>query len=52
MHPSPSDSRTLAAIRSVIDTSRRLGRAALTYLHSAVQAYFGHQSAPKHLPTN
>lgn len=48
---SQTGSRTLAVILSVVETCRRLGRSALTYLHSTIQAHFDHQPTPQLLPT-
>ncbi|MFV0374512.1 IS66 family transposase [Microbacterium sp.] len=47
---SKSGSLTLSVILSVIETCRRLGRDALSYLHSAVKAHFHHQPTPKLIP--
>lgn len=47
---SPTGSRTLSVILSVVETCRRLGRDALSYLQASVDAHFHHQPAPQLLP--
>lgn len=47
---SPTGSPTQSVILSVLETCRRLGRDALSYLQSAVKAHFHHQPAPQLLP--
>lgn len=47
---SPTGSRTLSVILSTLETCRRQGRHALSYLHAAIQAHFHHTPAPQLLP--
>jgi hypothetical protein len=48
---SQTGSSTVSNLLSVLETCRPLGRDALTYLLSAVQALFHHRPAPKLIPT-
>lgn len=47
---SPTGSPALSVILSIVETCRRLGRHALTYLQASIQALFHNTTAPKLIP--